>query len=47
MPRTQTQNGRLQDVRNTRLWNLLAQAEHKRNVQKPIGKPPAAVTQVL
>lgn len=35
------------DFRNTLLWNLLAQAGHERNVQRPIGRPPAAVTQVL
>jgi hypothetical protein len=29
------------------VWNLLAQARHERNVQRPIGRPPAAVTQVL
>jgi len=29
------------------LWNLLAQAGHERNMQRPIGRPPAAVTQVL
>jgi hypothetical protein len=33
--------------RNTLLWNLLAQAGHERNVQRPIGRPPAAVEQVL
>jgi len=35
------------DFQNTLLWNLLAQAEHERNVQRPIGRPPAAITQVL
>ena len=35
------------DFRNTLLWNLLAQAGHEWNVQRPIGRPPAAVTQVL
>ena len=35
------------DFQNTLLWNLLAQAGHERNVQRPIGRPPAAVTQVL
>jgi len=34
------------DFRNTVLWNLLAQAGHERNVQRPIGRPPATVTQV-
>jgi hypothetical protein len=32
---------------NALLWNLLVQAGHERNVQRPIGRPPAAVTQVL
>jgi hypothetical protein len=35
------------DFRNTLLWNLLAQGGHERNVQRPIGRPTAAVTQVL
>jgi len=35
------------DFRNTLLWNLLAQAGHEWTVQRPIGRPPAAVTQVL
>jgi len=35
------------DFRNTLMWNLLAQAGHERNVRRPIGRPPAAVTQVL
>jgi len=34
------------DFRNTVLWNLLAQAGHGRNVQRPVGRPPTAVTQV-
>ena len=33
--------------RNTLMWNLLAQAGHGRNVQRPVGRPPTAVTQVL
>jgi len=32
------------DFRNTLLWNLLAQAGHERNVQRPVGSPPTAVT---
>jgi len=28
------------DFQNTLLWNLLAQAGHERNVQRPIGRPP-------
>ncbi len=35
------------DFRNTLMWNLLAQAGHERNVQRPIGRPSAAVTKVL
>jgi hypothetical protein len=35
------------DFWNTLPWNLLAQAGHERSVLKPIGRPPAAVTQVL
>ena len=30
------------DFRNTLMWNLLAQAGHERNVQRPVGRPPAA-----
>jgi len=29
------------------MGNLLAQAGHERNVQRPIGRPPAAATQVI
>jgi len=35
------------DFRNTLLENLLAHAGHERNVQGPIGRPPAAATQVV
>ena len=35
------------DFRNTLMWNLLAQAGHGRNVQRPIGRPTTAVIQVL
>ena len=35
------------DFRNTLLGNLLAHAEHERNVQRPIGRQPAAATQVV
>ena len=35
------------DFRNTLLGNLLAHAGHERNVQRPIGRPPAAATQVV
>jgi len=35
------------DFQNTLLGNLLAQSGHERNVQRPIGRPPAAATQVV
>ena len=36
------------DFRNILLQNLLAQAGHnKRNVQRPVGRPPAAATQLI
>ena len=35
------------DFRNTLLGNLLAHAGHEWNVQRPIGRPPAAATQVV
>jgi hypothetical protein len=35
------------NFRNTLLWNLLAQAGQERIVQRPIGRPTAAVTQLL
>jgi len=35
------------DFRNTLLGNLLAHAGHERNVQRPIGRPRAAATQVI
>jgi len=35
------------DFWNTLLGNLLAHAGHERNVQRPIGRPPAAATQVI
>jgi hypothetical protein len=35
------------DFRNALLGNLLAQAGHEQNVQRPIGRPPAAATQVV
>jgi len=35
------------DFRNTVLGNLLAHAGHKWNVQRPIGRPPAAATHVV
>jgi len=35
------------DFRNTLLGNLLAHAGHEWNVQRPIGRPPAAATQVI
>jgi len=28
------------------MWNLLAQAGHERNVQRPVGRPPAAAPQL-
>ena len=34
------------DFRNTLLWNLLEEAGHERNVQRPVGRTPTAVTQV-
>jgi hypothetical protein len=33
--------------RNTLMWNLLAQAGHERNVQRPVGRPPAAAPQLI
>jgi len=35
------------DFRNTLLGNLLAHAGHELNVQRPIGRPPAAANQVI
>ena len=35
------------DFRKTLLGNLFAHAGHERNVQRPIGRPPAAATQVV
>jgi hypothetical protein len=35
------------DFHITLLGNLLAQAERERNVQRPIGRTPAAATQVV
>jgi hypothetical protein len=35
------------DFRDIPLGNLLTQAGHERIVQRPIGRPPAAVTQVF
>ena len=35
------------DFRNTLLGNLLAHAGHEWNVQRPIGRPPAAATRVV
>jgi len=35
------------DFQNTLLGNLLAHAGHERNVQRPIGRSPAAATQVI
>jgi hypothetical protein len=29
------------------MWNLLAQAGHKINEQKPVGRPPAAAPQLI
>jgi hypothetical protein len=35
------------DFRNTLIRNLLAQAGHERNVQRPVGRPPAAALQII
>jgi hypothetical protein len=35
------------NFRNTLMRNLLAQTEHERNVQRPVGRPPAAAPQLL
>ena len=35
------------DFRLTLVRNLLAQAGQERNVQRPVGRPPAAATQVV
>jgi hypothetical protein len=34
------------DFQNTLMWNLLAQAGHERNVQRPVGRPPATDSQL-
>ena len=33
--------------RNTLMWNLLAQAGPQRNVQRPVGRPPATAPQFI
>jgi len=35
------------DFRNTLMWNLLTQAGHERNVQRPVGRPPATAPQLI